>query len=52
MKGAAAIVRVALSAEQLSGLDSWIASQPEPKLSRPEAMRQLMVCAMIDHPGQ
>lgn len=52
MKGATAVVRVALSGDQLSGLDSWIAARPEPKPSRPEAIRRLITCALIDHPGQ
>lgn len=32
---------VRMTAEQLSGLDAWIETLAEPKLTRPEAMRRL-----------
>jgi hypothetical protein len=52
MKRSGAAVRVVLSAEQLSVLDDWIESRPDPKPSRPEAIRRLITCALVDHPGQ
>ena len=52
MKRATAVIRVALSTDRLSALDEWIATRPEPRPSRPEAIRRLMACALIDHPGQ
>ena len=33
-------IHVRLTAPQLSALDAWIAEQPEPRPSRPEAMRR------------
>jgi hypothetical protein len=35
-------VVVRMRPEQLSALDTWIARQPEPKPSRPEAIRQIL----------
>jgi len=35
-----------LQPEQLAALDRWIAAQPEPKLSRPEAIRRLLTAAL------
>jgi hypothetical protein len=32
----------------LSNLDSWIASQPDPKPTRPEAIRRLIALALED----
>jgi hypothetical protein len=33
---------VRLQPDHLAALDTWIAEQPEPKPSRPEAVRRLM----------
>jgi hypothetical protein len=33
---------VRLQPDQLAALDAWIATQPEPKPSRPEAVRRLL----------
>jgi hypothetical protein len=52
MKSRSVVLPVALSAEEVEFLDDWIASRPDPKPSRPEAIRHLMICAMVDHPGQ
>ncbi len=41
-------VTVRLHRDTLSALDTWIAAQPEPKPSRPEAIRQLMGKALKD----
>lgn len=35
-------VMVRLQPDQLAALDAWIATQPEPKPSRPEAVRRLL----------
>src|SRR5688572_11943257 len=35
-------IGVRVPPDQVAVLDAWIAAQPEPKPSRPEAMRQLM----------
>jgi len=35
------MVGVRLQPEQLAALDAWIETQPDPKPSRPEAMRRL-----------
>jgi hypothetical protein len=35
-------VQVRLLPEILTPLDSWIADQPEPKLTRPEAIRSIL----------
>lgn len=39
LKEPTTVMRVPLSV--LAGLDAWIAAQPDPKPSRPEALRQL-----------
>jgi hypothetical protein len=36
------LVGVRLAPDQLAGLDKWIAAQPDPKPSRPEAIRVLL----------
>ena len=41
-----ATVRVALSAEDLADLDTWIAEYQEGRLSRPEAIRYLIRIAV------
>lgn len=35
-------VNVRLPPAELASLDAWIAAQPDPKPSRPEAVRRLM----------
>jgi hypothetical protein len=40
------LVGVRLLPPALDALDAWIGSQPEPKPSRPEAMRRLMTAAL------
>lgn len=37
---------VKLRPEQLARLDAWIADQPEPQPTRPEAVRRLMDAAL------
>src|SRR3954471_5206142 len=39
-------IMLRLQPEQLAALDRWIAAQPEPKLSRPEAIRRLLTAAL------
>jgi hypothetical protein len=39
-KGTQIVVR--MHADQLDPLDAWIEAQPEPQLSRPEAIRRLV----------
>jgi cytochrome c553 len=39
-------VLVRLKADALSTLDAWIAEQPDPKPSRPEAIRRLLEKAL------
>jgi cytochrome c553 len=39
-------VQVRLSAVALEAVDAWIARQPEPQLSRPEAIRRLVSIAL------
>lgn len=36
------MIGVRLQPDQLATLDAWIDAQPEPKPSRPEAIRQLI----------
>ena len=43
---------VSLSADERTMLDEWIAKHPDPKPSREEAVRRLMTCGLIEHPGQ
>ena len=40
-------VTVKLPADLVSDLDAWIAEQPNPKPTRPEAMRILVADALI-----
>lgn len=40
--GAGTPVMTRLRPEQLARLDSWIANQPDPKPTRPEAIRRLL----------
>jgi hypothetical protein len=42
--GTPIVVRV--QPEQLAVLDTWIAAQPDPKPSRPEAIRRLLTAAL------
>ena len=42
----AAPVTVRIPPAQLAILDSWIAAQPTPKPSRPEAIRRLLTAAL------
>ncbi len=46
-------VQVRLQPQQMSALDAWIASQPEPRPSRPEAIRRLLeqALASLEPPG-
>lgn len=44
-------VMVRLQGEQLAALDEWISKQ-EGNLSRPEAVRRLMVKGLLERPGQ
>lgn len=41
-------VNVRLPPEQLAPLDAWIAAQPDPKPSRPEAIRKLLDGALAE----
>ena len=38
----ATAVTVRIPPDQLAALDAWIAAQPDPKPSRPEAVRRLL----------
>lgn len=40
-------VNVRLPPDLLADLDKWIAEQPDPKPTRPEAMRQLVADTLI-----
>jgi len=40
--GVGTLIGVRFSPPNLSALDAWIASQPEPRPSRPEAIRRLV----------
>lgn len=40
--GVGVMVGVRLQASQLAALDAWVAEQPEPHPSRPEAVRRLL----------
>jgi hypothetical protein len=42
-------VQVRLHHDQLAALDAWIARQPEPKPTRPEAVRQILAGALGSH---
>lgn len=39
-------LHVRLQPDQLAALDAWIARQPEPRPSRPEAVRQILAGAL------
>lgn len=43
---------VKLKHDELAALDSWIAAHPKPRPSRPQAIHRLMICGLLDHPGQ
>src|SRR5437763_189045 len=45
--GVGTLVGVRLLPPNLSALDSWIAIQPEPRPSRPEAIRRLLAEALV-----
>jgi hypothetical protein len=40
--GIGTMVGVRLQPDQLAALDNWIAQQPDPKPTRPEAVRQII----------
>lgn len=40
--GKGTLIGVRLQPDQLAALDAWIDAQPEPKPSRPEAVRRLL----------
>lgn len=40
--GIGTLIGVRLQPDQLAALDRWIGEQPEPKPTRPEAIRQLL----------
>jgi hypothetical protein len=44
--GTGTVVGVRMLPEQLTQLDDWIASQPAPVPTRPEAVRQLLARAL------
>jgi hypothetical protein len=44
--GIGQLVGVRLLPEPLARLDAWIAEQPDPKPSRPEALRRLAMLAL------
>ncbi len=46
-KGIGTLLGVRMEAEQLALLDAWIEAQPEPKPSRPEAVRRLLTATLI-----
>jgi cytochrome c553 len=39
-------IQVRLQPDQLAALDAWIARHPDPKPSRPEAVRQILTGAL------
>jgi hypothetical protein len=43
------MVGVRLQPDQLALLDAWVARQPDPKPSRPEAVRQILAGALGAH---
>ena len=43
------LVGVSLPPDALATLDAWIASQPEPRPKRPEAIRRLLAEALLAH---
>ncbi|WP_374389313.1 hypothetical protein [Sandaracinobacter sp.] len=40
--GKGILIGLRLQPDQLAALDAWIAAQPDPKPSRPEAVRRLL----------
>ena len=44
-------VTVQLSPGAIAALDGWIAAQPEPRPSRPEAIRRILAQALGDGEG-
>ena len=40
-------IQVWVSPQELSHLDAWIAAQPEPRPSRPEAMRRILAQVVV-----
>ena len=46
-KGLGTLLGVRIPSEQLALLDAWIEAQPEPKPSRPEAVRRLLTATLI-----
>lgn len=40
-------VMVRFPPDQLAALDAWIAAQPEPKPSRPEAVRRILASSVV-----
>ena len=45
-KGTGALIGVRLQPPDLATLDRWIAAQPDPKPTRPEAIRRLLTAAL------
>lgn len=45
------LIQVKLSASEIAALDAWIAEHPD-RPARDEAIRRLLTCALIEHPGQ
>lgn len=43
----AVAVNVRLAPDQLAKLDAWIAHQPVPQLSRPEAVRRILEARLV-----
>ncbi len=46
------LISLVLSKEEVSALDLWIASRPQPQPSRSEALHRLLRCGLTSHPGQ
>ncbi len=44
-------ITVSLNASEIAALDAWIAEHPD-RPARDEAVRRLVTCALIEHPGQ
>jgi hypothetical protein len=40
-------IEVRVSPQELSHLDAWIAAQPEPRPSRPEAIRRILAKVVV-----
>ncbi|PTD20432.1 hypothetical protein CV103_11380 [Sphingomonas fennica] len=45
--GKGQLVGVRLQPDQLAALDTWIEAQPEPRPTRPEAIRQLLAERLV-----